>query len=658
MTVARASRHGERPTVAAILLAATLLSLLLGFRVGMIRQDLVGFGLQFPAPGLDLSYTYAMNRASADGRVFGREFVSTYGPFGYAIAAMDVGGTLVPWILSQLLLTLGLGSAAGAYAWSARPARWSAVAWTFLVLTTIHVLADEYRWLCLVTILLLLGLKAAGRGAPGAFAAAGLLGGLGLLVKLSLGFGALLSVGAAAVLSRRVGPAMVRLAAALGAAMVGLTGGLWLYQGSTTGLRGYLATAAAVTGGYSSAMSLAPAGGWRVAGAFGVFVALLVVAAVLGSPRLRVTLAALGLPLFVAWKHALVRQDGHVQLFVTFAFAAVALLLVGAAEPRDLRRLGPPLFLGVAALVWAWLDSPDSGPRPALLLGRTLAQPLGLPGLRSVLVLSDLPGHRAALARASADALASLRLPEAERRRMGTEAVDVYPWESSYVAANGLNWRSRPSPASFATYSPALDARNASFFAAPSRPPFVLWHKGAGVRSIDRRHLFWDEPLTLLTLLDGYDAVWRGDVLLLASRREPRFAPPQPVMATTAPWDEWLTLPRVEEALLAAVEIDVPLASRVRRLALREDPAFLAVRFEDGERARFRYVPDQARSGLFLDPLPRSADDVVALFSGQCPEARVEAIRFIGGFRPGAPPPRITFWRLRGPRGPAFGCRR
>jgi hypothetical protein len=186
----------------------------------------------------------------------------------------------------------------------------------------------------------------------------------------------------------------------------------------------------------------------------------------------------------------------------------------------------------------------------------------------------------------------------------------------------------------------------------------VLWHKGAGVRSIDRRHLFWDEPLTLLTLLDGYDVVWRGEVLLLAARREPRFARPEPVITTIAPWDEWLILPRVEGPLLAAVEIETPLAARLRRIALREDPAFLAVRFEDGERARFRYVPEQARSGLFLDPLPRSADDVVALFGGECPAARVEAVRFIGGFRPGAPPPRVTFSRLRGARGPAFGCRR
>jgi hypothetical protein len=77
MNTAHIFSGGERLRTAALVFAAILASVLLGLRLGTNRQDVVGYGLQVPAPGLDLSYTYAMNRASAEGRAFGAEFVST-----------------------------------------------------------------------------------------------------------------------------------------------------------------------------------------------------------------------------------------------------------------------------------------------------------------------------------------------------------------------------------------------------------------------------------------------------------------------------------------------------------------------------------------------------------------------------------------------------
>jgi hypothetical protein len=246
-------------------------------------------------------------------------------------------------------------------------------------------------------------------------------------------------------------------------------------------------------------------------------------------------------------------------------------------------------------------------------------------------------------------------LPESARTLIGSSSVDIYPWEAAYSAANSFAWRSRPSPASFATYRPELDRLNEAFFASPSRPAFVLWHRAEGVRSIDRRHQFWDEPLTFRTLIDRYDSAWRGDVLLLKSRSSLRFGPRERLETVDAEWDQWISLPRADGALLAEIEIEEPLAARLRRFILREEAAFVAVRFANGERARFRYVPDQARSGFFLRPLARNADDVAEIFAGRCARTRVEAISF-KVFRPGARGPRITFWRLPGADGPLFDC--
>jgi hypothetical protein len=648
---------GGRSRRAVVLLAASLLSILLGFRLGMNRQDVVGFGLQIPAPGLDLSYTYAFNRASAEGRVFGRDFVSTYGPYGYFIAAMDVPGIVVPWILSQLLLTIALGLAALAYAYSIGGRLVSMVAGAVLLLMSIHVLADEYRWQSLVLLLVLLGLHAKGRAALVAFAIAGFLAGFCLLVKLSLGSGALLTVIAAAFLTRSLRATASRLGVSALSAAAGLNLGLWLHQGSLDGLAGYLTTASAVTRGYSSAMSLAEPDWWKAGFAFAVFAGCLGAALFApGRSQLRLAAAALVAPTFVAWKHGVVRQDGHVQTLVFFGLVLGAVALVEVAGGSGLRRACPWLLLAAVALVRVWLQCPYSGPGPFSALGETLLQPIRLPGLRGLVTLTGLSAYRAGLERESVASLESLRLPEPERQLIGSQSVDVYPWETSYVAANGLHWTSRPSPASFAAYTPSLDRLDAAFFEGESRPSFVLWHRAVSARSIDRRHLFWDEPLTFRTLLDRYDLASRGAVLLLRARARPRFAPPARLQTVTVDWGQPLRLPRVDGALLAEVEIDTPFPALLRRVLLREEPAYMVVGFANGERARFRYVPDQVRTGLWIQPLARNAADVAAIFSGGCPQSRAREVRFLEGFRPGARGPRVTFWRLPGAAGPVFEC--
>jgi hypothetical protein len=656
MSVERTFPAGERPRIAAFLVAASLLSLLLGFRLGMNREDVVGYGLQVPAPGLDLSYTYAMNRASADGRVFGRDFVSTYGPYGYCIAGMDVPGIVGPWIASQLFLVLALGLTTSVYVHGrgGRPA--ATVFGAALLLASIHVLADEYRWFSLVLLLALVGLRTRGRGALAAFGIAGLLAGFGLLVKLSLGSGGLLTLAVAAFLTRSLSGVASRLASSGAGVAAGLGLGQWLHFGSPSGLAEYLRTAAEVTGGYSSAMSLAEPDWWKAAAAFTVFVLCLVVALMApGRPHLRGVAAAFAAPVFMVWKHGLVRQDQHAQLLVLFGLVLGVLALVEIRAAGGLRRAGPWLVLAAVALGRVWFESPFNGPRPGSTLAESLVQPLRLPGLVGLSTLTSLGAYRAELARESAATLASLRIPEEARQLIGAASVDVYPSEASYAAANDFAWRSRPSPAAFATYTPGLDRRNQAFFESPLRPAFVLWQRSEGVRSIDRRHQFWDEPLTFRTLLDGYDPVWRGDTLLLQARAQRRFGPPTLVTTMAVDWEQWLDLPRTDGGLLMAVEIDNPLPARLRRFLLREEAAFLAVRFANGDRARFRYVPDQARSGLWVEPLARNPDDVADLFAGKCLRTRVEAVRFIA-FRPGARGPRVTFWRVPGAAGPVFAC--
>jgi hypothetical protein len=414
----------------------------------------------------------------------------------------------------------------------------------------------------------------------------------------------------------------------------------------------HLVSGAELARGYSSSMSVTPEGGWlgvRYVGAWAALVAAGVLSA--RSTRMRATGAALVLPTFFAWKHGVIRTDGHLHLLVLFGFFVLALLLVDATlAPR--RRLAVA-FLGLAALALLRASPVPftqglGGPRA---LSERLLQPLRGPGIRSLVRLSDLRGYLEDLEQQSADALRDHVLPPALRERIGSASVDFFPWDVAYAPANGLAWRPRPLPASFNAFTPLLDAGNARFLESERRAEFVLWHSETDVRSIDGRHLFWDAPQALRAMLDGYDLVWaEAGLLLLRSRGTNRFADPEPFGAGSVGWGEWLDVPDARGVLLARVGIERPLSAVALRTLFREAPVFLSLRFASGDEHRYRFLPDNAAGGLWLSPLPVRVAELRSLLGGG-PGRHVVAVRFDHEAR--RPPARrieITWLRML-PRG-------
>jgi hypothetical protein len=240
--------------------------------------------------------------------------------------------------------------------------------------------------------------------------------------------------------------------------------------------------------------------------------------------------------------------------------------------------------------------------------------------------------------------LENLRVPDDVRSTIDDSSIDVYPWESVYVAANDFNWHNRPSPASFATYVPALDRRNERFFSSPERPRFLLWHLQPNVYSIDGRHLFWDEPRTLRAILSSYSLAASGSVFLLETVARPRLSEPRRVAIVEAVWDTWISVPDANGALLASVDFDRPWWASVRRVLLREDPMFVSLRFDEGDVRTYRFVPDQAESGLWVSPLPRDLAELGSILNGNLSRPRPRAIRFHGAWGSPTGAPFVVTW--------------
>jgi hypothetical protein len=632
-----------------------------------------GFGIEPIRKGLDPSYAYALNYAFAQRLSWGHDFVSTYGPYGFYFSTLDIGDLPARKLALALLLAGGAGVAATLVVWreTGLPValRLGSLA---LLLYAFSIQVLEYQFVALLVFLLLLAVREESARGLAAFAAAGLLAGICMLIKFSLGFGALLTVAAATLPTEHLRLKAARGAVALAGTAIGLLGGWLLYQGGLTGLGAFLGSGWDMAGGYSSAMSLAPDNSRLGLAIFLLWIVLLAAwVASWRAPRALVSLAVLAVPLFVAWKHSVVRQDIHVKILVLFGFFAMVVLLLDAAVLGRWRRSVPVVALLTALLVTPWYLLPTetlalvkravAGPCPINTLEDSLVQPLRLCGLRSLAAWRDPAGMRQRLQEQTAAELQPEILPASTRARIGNAAVDVYPWEISYVPANRLVWANRPLPASFNAYTPSLDAMNAVFFESDRRPAYLLWHTSPRgdlpVWSIDQRYLFWDEPRTLRTILDRYDLVEVAPaLLLLQARPRPRFAGSEPIRQQVVEWNTWLEAPPASGVLLAQASIKPRLVARAVKTLFRERAIFVSLRFSSGREARFRIVPASAASGIWISPFAATFDELTPLLARG--EGRtVVAIRFDSGLGGRFYEPVAVRWSqlllADAPRGPA-----
>jgi hypothetical protein len=464
-----------------------------------------------------------------------------------------------------------------------------------------------------------------------AYPAAGLLAGFFVLIKFSLGFAAVLTLAAGCLITRRPATALARggtvLIATGAAALV-----FWLAAGGPVhGIAAYLRFGWELTRGYSSAMSRDPAHAPTDVALIIVWFVMFI-AWVAWERRARVALIAIALavPLFVAWKHSVVRHDAHVVIIARLGLFFLALLLAESVATHGWRRAAGPIVVMAAPLVLLWTLTDSRYPN---WNDRSMRECfVSVQGLRDMRRLVLLPRYRQAIAAVSDAALAETRLPEPMLRRVAGAPVDVYPWNNGFVVVHGLRWHHRPLPASFSTYTPVLDDLNDQFLRSPRRPEFVIWHRPLShtdrLESIDGRHLFWDEPRTLRTTLSRYEVVDAGDrAILLRARDRERPAAVRPLTSTRVDWNEWVPLPRSDGAMLVAPSLDVTWPLRIVEAVFRSDPLLVTVRLSSGAEHEFRLVPETMSEGIWISPLPITFGELRGfLENGTAP--RVVAIRF------------------------------
>ena len=560
----------------------------------------------FPEAGLDPSWRYALNEAVARHLVFGRDFIFTFGPLASVYTTMYHPATDWMMLFGSVMMGAGLSIGCALLAYPKKllnvlilPLLIAEIVWRdsififlpFLLLVLVSRVCCEAdsvyhlepsKQVCLAiaivacSVALLPLIK-------GSFTAAAFF-------SCGLSFLALLH----------------RPAAALGFAclMVAVVCAAWVGTGQPLeALPAYFIAQGPMISHYSEAMSIngAPEE---------VVVYLLISLFLLGvfytqiSRRLGryglASLAALAFTLFVVFKAAFVRHDGHAVI------AAGALLLGGYCISAMTRSAVSLMVWIVVVIGWFYIDHNYTGlnilkasQRVADSLTRTYD------GAKARISASDK--LKATFDQRNESIRAKLPLAPVE----GT--VDAYPFELSTIFAHSLPWKPRPIFQSYAAYDSQLDALNASHLMGTDAPMYVYFQ----VRPIDERLASLEDAGSWPLLLSRYSVVDRdGNFLVLA--RSPTMTS-APEMKSDSKNHERLgrqfNLPNTGEPIWAEIDVRPTFLGRIITVLFKPSQLRILFRFEDGHTESFRYVPAMGRRGFVISPIIHSNRDFAALLT-------------------------------------------
>lgn len=561
----------------------------------------IPFSPLMPGVGLDPSWMLGMNQAVAQGLVFGRDVIFTFGPYSAIYSQSYHPAT------DQLML---VGSAWLLLGWLLMMWRLSArcgvLLCAIIAVMLLFMKRDDllFGYCFLASVLVYQRYFAAAEDGRNLFVEgltlALVLIPLGLLplIKVSMlpaGLLTILVVGGMLLLRRR----WTLLVVAGVVPALAMYGFWWLAGQPLEALPDYLSSTGMVISAYAEAMGV-----WLNLWKPAVYLLLCTLIGGLilwRGPRHGWQRAALLLIvatyLFFSFKSGFVRQDNYRELGAVGGMLLTLLLLQSLLSSRLVLPLMALTLLGCLQPTgsdwrqyWAFVSAPSVRYIEAYDgISRRLSEP-----------------H--ANADIFAQTLAAIGQAHPLPKMPGT--VDIYSYDQAVLLASGNRWAPRPVMQSYAAYAEPLLRRNAQYLTGARAPDHVLF----GVQFIDGKYPSLEDGASWPQLLTRYLAYgYRDGRLLMRKRQQPVELLRHPPQVTTHRLGESVPLTSDKAPLLARIQVQPTLLGQLVNLLFKSVPLAIEVTLKDGSQGRYKLVSGMAESEFLLSPLIQSTQEFVYL---------------------------------------------
>lgn len=567
----------------------------------------VRFSPSMPEAGLDPSWRTALNQAVAQGLVFGRDILFTFGPY-----AAVYTGQYHPAI-NELILFAGIVLAL-TYAFCAlhvtSDGRMSALVYLCIVLLVAPrppdaILYSYFFLACLVVARSTPGLGAESGHENNQSAALVVMAiGLGLLPLIK---GTLAPICALTLLFSSAYLAYhrlwFRLVLMLGAFLLSMCTWWALAGQPLAALLQYLVSIVYITQGYTHAMAYygpdAEVWIYLAASAAGLIL--------LGFQRwssltTRVFLVlGLSLILFVAFKEGFVRHDAHAVIAVT------TLVISGALMMLVIRGRMVVAFAVVSVLVFAYVGSHYrqfliDGPVNRVVAEFSTAYARLSTFITRPEVLKERYKH----------ALAQIRDEHPLPVLPGT--TDIYSYNQSALIASRNTWNPRPIFQSYSAYTPRLQALNRRHLESRNAPQNVFFR----LQPIDGRLPTFQDAASWPVLWNRYRVIGAvRDVLILRRHPDPNTRRLLRTFSTTqVRLGQKVQVPERDQPVFVRLKVQPTILGQLFSFLYKIPRLEITVTLSDGSQETYRLVSGIARSGFLISPLVTNIKQFALLASG------------------------------------------
>lgn len=376
----------------------------------------------------------------------------------------------------------------------------------------------------------------------------------------------------------------------------------WIFiYSSPQGFLDYFIGIIQLAGDNSSAASYYPWNNWWV---LSLFLLLVVSIPLINKQTDNRMISLLILPMFFAgWKHGMAREDlSHYHGLISMLVIIMVVLIIGSKQKRMVNFI---ISAGCIALLQFNGKALDNYQKPSFQTA-SISRALQFWEMKP----KDEINHH--------------KISSESREIIGENTVDVYPWDYSIIAANGLNWQPRPVLHAYASYTRWLDGENDEHFNSNEAPEYIIWelnkittdYNGGNMESIDNRYLLNNEPSTLLTLLKRYRGIRRdGNFLLLQKRNTKLRTRSKQTEEYEGKMDEWISLPSHGHSSLLRFQPKLkksPL-QELKSFFYKDEQYWILLKTSLGSVYKYRIVPKIAEAGLWINPLliHHDAEDLI-----------------------------------------------
>ncbi len=566
-----------------------------------------------PAFGLDPSWMMAMNQAAAQGYIFGKDIVFTFGPYASIYTelyhpstnSLMISGSLFLGVNYALLLLL--------------LARDQKIFALLLYVVFLSGFVDS-RDALLFSYPLMMAIAVYRMTLPnsddlqlhftGALKYSSLLlfapfGLLPLIKGSLLPFCAVTVALCFAIFWIREERSLAGLAAVIPAISCAL---FWNFSGQRISeLPGFFWNMRQIISGYTDAMAFP--GNPRESALFilATGLILVVIARSLRGPinsKLFLCLSY-GLFLFIAFKAGFVRQDPWHNIIAGTSILAAALLLLFILEGKQAFPA-----LAAAALVWIYI-------------GHGAAMPSSTEDIFANFKTTYGQAFQGARARASGkddlraqydQHIAAIRVAYPIPQLPGS--MDIYSFNQSWVLASGNSWAPRPVTQSYSAYTPELAAMNLHHLQGANAPENILFR----VEPIDGRLPSLEDGPSWPSLINNYSLQkLEGDTAYLRKRatisniaNDQR----QDFFSARHSFGEEVQLSDSATPQLARMEITPTLLGKLRGALYKLPELHIAMRLRSGKIINYRMISNMARSDFLITPLVTNTEDFAFLGAG------------------------------------------